>query len=366
MRRMDPITAFSLCLLFFPVFGLLGWLIVENHDRFSFQIHRPERRGFEVIMRPRGYSFTEVMFAVVVLGVGFVMLAAMFPVAISQTAATSEESIGASIARGAVKHVENSAETVRDGITKAIVADEFQNMLPTEATALPAPAPFFPFDKAGNGQDTTELRHGLWHAVKGNLILQTDPRYAFVPFYSRENGSNLARLVIVVVRARERAAYDATDVTPDDNANLQGRAVTVAVENNVGGTHVDWVTFSGPNAAGAAEGTCVVISSHGASGPTTPNYYSGLVFRVGRKVLAGETLGGSTATDFTWELVPGNDFIPSPGADDKVDTADDLVFPATTLAYIVGRELESPGTAGVFRGVSQEVSYYSTFIQVRP
>jgi len=42
-----------------------------------------------------GYSFTEVMFAVVVLGIGFIMIAAMFPVAIQQSQLTSEETTAA-------------------------------------------------------------------------------------------------------------------------------------------------------------------------------------------------------------------------------------------------------------------------------
>ena len=45
-----------------------------------------------------GYSFTEVMFAVVVLGIGFIMIAAMFPVAISQSKLTQEETNAAAIA----------------------------------------------------------------------------------------------------------------------------------------------------------------------------------------------------------------------------------------------------------------------------
>ena len=57
-----------------------------------------------------GYSFTEVMFAVVVLGIGFIMVAAMFPVAISQTKATADETVAATVARGAVSYLESIAD----------------------------------------------------------------------------------------------------------------------------------------------------------------------------------------------------------------------------------------------------------------
>src|SRR4051794_25922069 len=49
-----------------------------------------------------GYSFPEVLFAVVVLGIGFIMIAAIFPVAIAQSKQTLDETAAAAISRGAV------------------------------------------------------------------------------------------------------------------------------------------------------------------------------------------------------------------------------------------------------------------------
>src|SRR3954463_10483758 len=60
---------------------------------------RRRRRG--------GFSFTEVLFAVMVLGIGFIMVAAMFPVTISQTQATMRESVGANIARAAIDYLQS-------------------------------------------------------------------------------------------------------------------------------------------------------------------------------------------------------------------------------------------------------------------
>src|SRR5271170_6357188 len=39
----------------------------------------------------RGFSFIEVMFAVIILGIGFIMVSAMFPVAIQQTQMNVED-----------------------------------------------------------------------------------------------------------------------------------------------------------------------------------------------------------------------------------------------------------------------------------
>src|SRR3954465_2485924 len=48
------------------------------------------------------FSLTEVMFAVIVLGIGFIMIAAIFPVSISQSRMTVEETAAAGAARGAL------------------------------------------------------------------------------------------------------------------------------------------------------------------------------------------------------------------------------------------------------------------------
>src|SRR5829696_3390380 len=55
-----------------------------------------------------GFTFTEVMFAVILLGIGFIMLAGMFPVAIQQTQTNVEESTGANVARAAAHYMEET------------------------------------------------------------------------------------------------------------------------------------------------------------------------------------------------------------------------------------------------------------------
>src|SRR5256885_1959303 len=62
---------------------------------------RPMPRRMARPLARRGFSFAEILFAVMILGIGFIMLAAIFPVAIKQTAQTGEESVAAAIAREA-------------------------------------------------------------------------------------------------------------------------------------------------------------------------------------------------------------------------------------------------------------------------
>lgn len=368
---MDPILAFSLCVLIIPVLAGLGWLFVENSDRV--RVPRPERRGFDVLqIRPRpvlrtGYSFTEVMFAVVVLGIGFVMLAAMFPVGIQQATLTSEETTAAGVVRGGLNYMTTIADRHSMRPTDGGAAMRFPPMAPfvgvynkpvPPVTAASPPIPMTPADV------------GAWDAVKGNLILPTDTRFAFVPFYSRKSGSSFAQVTMIVTKCRARAAYDATDVTPDANANLQAREVKVNITNNGGGPGVDWIAFKKADApkpdavTAVAEGSYVIIGNDPGKSPSPAGAFNGRVYRVG---LPATDASGVAVAD-TWTLSPGNDFIPQPGANNTFDDGlvDDWLLGDDAIAYIVGREPEVPGTGGVYRGIAQDISVYSTFVQVRP
>src|SRR5687767_9279488 len=56
----------------------------------------------------RGFTFTEVMFAIILLGIGFIMLAGMFPVAIQQTQTNVEESNASVLVQAAARYLEES------------------------------------------------------------------------------------------------------------------------------------------------------------------------------------------------------------------------------------------------------------------
>src|SRR5579859_7528088 len=58
-----------------------------------------------------GFSFTEILFAVMILGIGFIMVAAMFPVALQQTENSTADTTAASIARSGVNFVSQLGQT---------------------------------------------------------------------------------------------------------------------------------------------------------------------------------------------------------------------------------------------------------------
>src|SRR5262245_7973582 len=73
--------------------------------------------GFRIsnLRRRRAFSFTEIMFAVIILGIGFIMVAAIFPVALQQAKTTSEETTAAAMSRGTAGSLER---IFRDGPRK--------------------------------------------------------------------------------------------------------------------------------------------------------------------------------------------------------------------------------------------------------
>ena len=91
--------------------------------------------------RARGYSFPEVLFAVAVLGIGFIMIAAIFPVALLQTQSTLEETIGTAVTRNGVSYLRGSP------LLNASKLPFTNNLVPAPVTpsAPPNPGQVFSF-----------------------------------------------------------------------------------------------------------------------------------------------------------------------------------------------------------------------------
>jgi hypothetical protein len=331
----------------------------------------------------RGYSFTEVMFAVVVLGIGFIMIAAMFPVAISQSKLTQEETNAAAIARGAATYVQS-------------VASRY-NMPATGTAAQPTrPRVYSVRDipGAGGGQGTGitprldalftvnpapfNVSDTLWSAVKGNLILPSDPRYGFVVLYSRAGtpgiagaGNGYAQLFVVACQVRARSTYGPNpDLTFNgaDPVNLQARPVTINIVNNVNSTGVDWITFTERGQAGAltaiAEGTYVIVANDPGSAAPNAGLFNGRIYRVGAPAT---DLGSGAPPADTWELQAGSDYTQNPGPDNDIaTTGDNIDIGADAGAWIVGREPDTEtAPATDYRGTAQDISIYTTFVSLR-
>src|SRR5579884_2410368 len=74
----------------------------------------------------RGFSFVEVLFAVLILGVGLILVAAVFPVGIAQTQENEQETQSAAQVGAAVATLSNAADN---------------ELMPGTAAPLLSPAP---------------------------------------------------------------------------------------------------------------------------------------------------------------------------------------------------------------------------------
>ncbi len=169
-----------------------------------------------------GFSFIEVMFAVVVLGIGFIMVSAMFPVAIQQTQLNVED---LAAVRANLAAQTNFAQLKQD---LTIFTSSQPNSVTTNLyygwpmsvgtsnpvpplTALNYPGKIYSFrDNRWTNVYTNPLwitppasvvpvppqfaldsNHvlapvqGLWERIRGSLICQGEPQFAYVPMFQR-------------------------------------------------------------------------------------------------------------------------------------------------------------------------------------
>ena len=278
----------------------------------------------------KAFTLTEVMFAVILLGIGFIMVAAMFPVAIQQNRTTSEQTAATQLARAAISNLQQVA---------------------TNQT-MPA--------TAGNVRTNPHL----WQAIEGSLTNADDPRFAWTALYAREAGSQFSQVFVFTLQARNRPAFvteDTKRVELDDTmtyypANLEPRPVLVRV---VQGDPIDQVTIGTPpdgapaippslrvhGPSMAAEGACIVIAN---------GEQRGRILRIGRPINRDAGI---------WELAPGGD-LPSTVANIPPLDADP---PAE--AYLMGRGYATPSITlsqpPTPEGPAMDVMIFTGFVRVR-
>jgi hypothetical protein len=335
----------------------------------TFCLCRPSYRG----CRP-GFSFTEILFAVMILGIGFIMVAAMFPVAIHQTEDSNRETISASSGRAGYSWLSQLAGQVviwpgtptpltssvlLPTVTNPVAAMTTQVTIPTGQTSVVIPGQVWTFNDAqdtygavvyGTGPVPPPLTAShpalLWTLLAKNLIQATDQRFAWAAFYKRDlvaQGaptsqqtpvpSSFAQIIMVGVQSRVKPAYD-----PVIDAQLPSTLFPLLVTKvtvTAGSAPLQTITFSGTSLpAQVAENAYAIVSSDGISGAL-----NGRVYRLG-------------------PLISGMQFYLIPGEGPAVND------PALTAAsvYIVGRAPD-PANPNSAAGAAQDVSVYSTYVQ---
>lgn len=271
----------------------------------------------------RGVTFTEVMFAVVLLGIGFIMLAGIFPFAIQQTRVSGEETNAANLAQGAVKLVERVA-------TKAN------------------------FSKADGRVHRVD--NSVWRELGREMISQQDPRFAWVPLYRRNPGQNYMQVFIVTLQSRHEGGLFTPDIDlvrlsglggiapiePRDKTSVASGGEDLTVDMREGDP--DRVIFRGNEPEFVAEGAFLIISG----GPASGRFY-----RLGQRIRTGE-----------WSLMPGYDMAVHAGADNKYGTSDDINENVDNArAFMVGMPVADDGAP--IPPSAMDTGIYTTFITLR-
>ncbi len=259
------------------------------------------------------FTFIEVMFAVVLLGVGLTFCAAMFPVAASQLRRNLDDAHAASLAVNAVASI------------SAHACD--QSMPPTNG-AVRCPAEF-------------------WSTISGDSRNTADPSLAWSAMYRRESGESFAQVWVIALRAKNREIFSSDDfVSPSDEpAPLQPRPVRVTLNDGVGGP--DIATFRRNdqtfNNQAIGPGAFLVIAEDGDGGAV------GKVYQIGN---ARPDLGPDA-----WELMPGHDM------------RSDSENVEAVIAMVVGRPPANPdqpqSATNPPSGEVQDIGIYTSYVQLR-
>jgi hypothetical protein len=343
--------------------------LCRNHSAFGF-------RHSAFGNRQSAFSFIEVLFAVILLGIGFIMIAGIFPVAIQQTAVVSNETEGTLITRDAIRKLQAVASA-------------------PGASAIFTPCPLL----NASGQPLPIIQPiggNLMNALGNDVFYSADRRFAWMGFYRRDSVSSpFAQVFVIALENPNFPNYQANPTTlpsgtlvPPVCPPLPQSGYGNANGNNYGNGPA-WIT-SGPLAGAPAPTTTVTFTYDSPAGsgntrvdfptavppllnpvtgaymlvwsdnpPALPTTYAGRIFRLGAQIAT--TAGFSQS----YYLQPGNDLTSSDG----------LASGATlTLSiYMVGRA-PTPPTApppayagdftGPFTGPNQDIAATSAFIRV--
>jgi len=246
----------------------------------------------------RGFSFVELMFAIVILGIGFIMLAAMLPVAALQTKATMEETAAITVASNGVNMIGG-----------AMRADD-PNLRTSSFRAMDSASSMLVFE-----------------AVRGDMISRADPRYAFVPLvYRFPTDASHAEVIVAGVAVRTKSAYTAMDATAGIDLlrnTLEPKPVSFVLHDGATSGVEDWITFTDGDAA-VALGTFIVVA-----GDPTAN--GGAIYQISE---SKDKEAG------TWTLSPQYDVTPA-------------IDGSSFDGVVVGRSLATDGVT--YEGESQDV-----------
>lgn len=313
------------------------------------------------IQRRAGFTFTEIMFAVILLGIGFIMIAGMFPVAIQQTRGAVEDTTAAGVAQAAVRHLEQVWTH-----EKLICSDQ-------DGDIADRPLVWSILDRAdssslgqeGPKRSKADLQEGLfelWRRYRGSTVHAQNPRYAWTALYRRGGNANLpagyAQVMIIVLESRSKQFFDQSDI---ESRNLEPRAVQITelrAGDPVAGTS-DVITFNfnhGSKEDSVAEGSYVIIAGN-ETGSQTPPEAIGRIYRLGSAV------NPVINTPARYYLAPGYGLT---GDANSTPKRKDQELTSTTRAYVVGKSFTDNNNPNLgYSGPAMDIGVYTTYLALK-
>jgi hypothetical protein len=330
-----------------------------------------------VARRGPGFTFVEVLFAILILGVGSIMIAGMLPVAIKQTSDTRNALAGQAACDAGYAHIVTLLNASR------IYGLPDGSGVPISVPNVPglgtSPGRIVPLGYSTLSSNPVALFD--MQRVTGARIVGRDPLIQWAGFYGHAPQSSKAKLILVALRHQNTDAaptYTAQMLTNGFNEPHLLDSVDIL---DGGALEPDTIAFIGPTAQqidAAGTGAFIIIANSPAPGTNADNERpyrnNGRVFRLGnRRVDLDPSRGGPT-----WELQAGYD-LPAlkSGADALPNTPDDVPDASMTgggnrpQAWMIGRQLANPlattgwnPTSNPYLGLAQDVAVLTVDVPV--
>ncbi|MGD0389437.1 MAG: hypothetical protein ABSC42_10835 [Tepidisphaeraceae bacterium] len=318
------------------------------------------------------FTFIEVLFAVILLGIGFIMIAGVFPVAIQQTAAVSDETQGTLLAHDAIKKIQAVADGMVNGTASTLT------LFPATGTSA-APQVWAITTSSPPTYIMTTPFTGLMAALGADSFFTADHRYGWVGFYRRDSITNPFAQVYVIALQNPNFANYLYPVPSSGQTTISGPVPPPVPPSTYG-----YSPISPPTAATSiqasfyynTDGTTTVVLAY-PTGQASPNGTTGayvLVATSGTSNMVGRffRLGnvsavtpGSTPPSGlyqTFVLQSGSDITPADGYTPSATTA---AF--TGSVWLIGAAPmpdASGGFTGPFSGPNQDIGVATGFIRV--
>jgi type II secretory pathway pseudopilin PulG len=331
--------------------------------------------------RRGGFTFVEVLFAVLLLGLGFIMIAGIFPVAMEQTTRTANETTGALVAQDAIREIQTVADKQNATFPLIIQQNSYGPIFPIAITVTPFS------QNSPNDNTLTEL--------SGSAYYPSDHRFGWVGFYRRPNITDPYAQVWVIVLQNPNFAdpgYGLYNVpppipsgqtaytAPPSAANVIPPAANspivaqTAYSPSTGNSYIflnNPLVVSGDPVPNAVTGAFVLVAVDPGNPSAAPPYTRPANDLVGRFMRLGTAnpqipgdivppTTGSSGTTLPWDafqLQPGNDL--KDASEETIATSGSAVNLNT---YIIGAAPDR--NTGVFNGPNQDVTAVSSFIRI--